>query len=78
MLIFFERLSNRERIFNISKLSVQNSSDKQKGRFQLVNMDAKLEAYMYNKDYQEDTGIGEIESKFKNGKVRKKKKRGKR
>ena len=70
-LVFFERLSNRERILNISRLEVKNSEGKQKGRFQLVDMNAELEAYRYNKDYREDSGIRAIESKFKGGKGRK-------
>ena len=67
-LIFFERLAKRERILNIAELVVTNSSGKQKGRFQTVDLAADLEAYKYNKDYKERSGIKDIESKFNNKK----------
>jgi Tfp pilus assembly protein PilO len=67
-LIFFEKISENERLLNINQISLSNTGSKQRGRFQLINTTALIEAYRYNNDYKEDTGIRELEEGFKNKK----------
>lgn len=49
-LIFFERLAQSERLFNVTSLTIKESAEKQKGRFQLVNLDAVIETFRYNSE----------------------------
>ncbi|MGK0367467.1 MAG: Tfp pilus assembly protein PilO, partial [Thermoproteota archaeon] len=60
-LIFFERLANSERLFNVKKLVLRSEGVKQKGRFTLIQCETVLESYKYNEAHVEDTGIDEIE-----------------
>ena len=55
-LIFFERLGNAARIYNIKSLKLTNSSDSQKGRFQLVNGETVIQAFRLNPDFKVDLG----------------------
>jgi len=51
-LIFFEKLSNSERILNVKYLRIKTSEDGDKrSRFQLVDLTTTVEAYKYNADY---------------------------
>lgn len=63
-LIFFDRLGDSERLFNISNMAIETAKDKQKGRFKLVNLDTHLETFRYNAGFKENRGIQEIESKY--------------
>jgi Tfp pilus assembly protein PilO len=56
-LIFFERLGNADRIYNIKNLKLTNTSDNQKGRFQLVNGESVIQAFRYNPDFKVDLGF---------------------
>ncbi len=63
--VLFERIYNAERLFNIDKVTFsQKGNEFQKGRFHLVEMSTQIESYRYNSDYQENTGIEEIEKKY--------------
>jgi Tfp pilus assembly protein PilO len=64
-LFLLESIGNHERLFNMPLVKVSRSSEQQKGRFQLVNMEMKIDAYRYNPEHKEDTGIKAIEDKFK-------------
>lgn len=66
-LILLERISMVERLLNISKISLKKSKDKQKGRFQLIDVDMIVESYRYNANFKEDRGIREIEAKYSTG-----------
>ena len=65
-MIYFERISNSERLINIQSLNVTPVAEKQKGRFQMLNLTANFESFRYNSSYREDTGIERIEEQFKN------------
>lgn len=56
-LIFFERLGNADRIYNIKNLKLSNSNDTQKGRFQLVNGESVIQAFRFNPDFKVDLGF---------------------
>ena len=53
-LIFFERLGNSARIYNIKSLSFTNSGVLQKGRFQVIGVEASVQAYRFNPDFKVD------------------------
>ena len=63
-LIFFERLGNADRIYNIKSLKLTNSSENQKSRFQLVNAESVIQAFRYNPDFKVDLGFDQPESKI--------------
>lgn len=65
--IFIERLAQAERLFNVKKLQLISSSEPQKGRFHMLDMDAVVETFRYNVDHKEKSGIEEIEAQFKAG-----------
>jgi Tfp pilus assembly protein PilO len=56
-LIFFERLGNADRIYNIKNLKLTNLSDSQKGRFQLVSGESVIQAFRFNPDFKVDLGF---------------------
>jgi hypothetical protein len=66
-LIYFERIANSERLINVQAVKFSTLQEKQKGRFQMLNMSAVLEGFRYNSSYREDTGIDKIEEQFKEG-----------
>jgi Tfp pilus assembly protein PilO len=61
-LIFFERLGNADRIYNIKSLKLTNSSENQKGRFQLVNGESVIQAFRFNPDFKVDLGFDKEET----------------
>lgn len=80
-LIYFERIANSERLINVQSVKFSTLQEKQKGRFQMLSMNAVLEGFRYNSAYKEDTGIEKIEEQFKEGgetggRKKKKKKKG--
>ncbi len=56
-LVFFERIGNADRIYNVKSLKLTNSDKDQKGRFQLVTGDAVIEAFRYNPSFKVDRGF---------------------
>ena len=64
-LVFFEKLAKADRILNVKKLEIMHDQSGQKGRFQVLTLQAVIESYRYNKGYEEKSGIKEIEAKFK-------------
>jgi Tfp pilus assembly protein PilO len=74
ILVLFERIFNAERLFNIDKVVIKQSKEEfQKGRFHTVGIETEIESYRYNTEYQEKSGVAEIEKKF--AKPKKKKRR---
>lgn len=65
-LIFFERLDKGDRLLNVKSVKLETVESEKKGRFQLVKMDYSMEAYRYNPNYKQETGIEEIKEQFKN------------
>lgn len=64
-LILLEKIGNSERILNIHSLKFSKVSEKQKGRFQLIDGELEIESYRHNPKFKEERGIDEIEKKFK-------------
>ena len=46
--VFFERLNQKDRLLNVHFLKMNRSQEKKKGRFQLVEIEALIEAFKYN------------------------------
>lgn len=59
-LVFFERIGNATRIYNIKNLKLVSANDTQRGRFQMVNMEAVIEAFRFNPDFRVDRGFDKI------------------
>lgn len=59
-LVFFERVGNATRIYNVKNLKLIADSDSQRGRFQMINAEAVIEAFRYNPDFKVDRGFDKI------------------
>lgn len=59
-LVFFERVGNATRIYNIKNLKLNADTDSQRGRFQMINAEAVIEAFRYNPDFKVDRGFDKI------------------
>ena len=73
-LILLERIEGFEKLLNISKVSFKEISEKQKGRFQLIDGYVTIEAYRNDPNHKVDRGIDVIEKDFESGKSKKKNK----
>jgi Tfp pilus assembly protein PilO len=56
-LIFFERIGNATRIYNVKSLKLTTNGISRKGRFQLVNGEAVIQAYRFNPSFRVDRGF---------------------
>lgn len=56
-LIFFERIGNADRIYNIKNLKLSTGNEAQKGRFQMVTGEGIIQAFRYNPDFRVDRGF---------------------
>ncbi len=56
-LIFFERIGNADRIYNIKNLKLSKGNESQKGRFQMVTGEGVIQAFRYNPDFRVDRGF---------------------
>lgn len=56
-LVFFERIANSTRIFNVTNLNLKTASDNQRGRFQIISLETTIEAFRYNPDFKVDRGF---------------------
>lgn len=56
-LIFFERIGNASRIYNVPELSMRVLTEGKKGRFQLLEGSATIQAYRYNPSFKVDRGF---------------------
>jgi Tfp pilus assembly protein PilO len=65
-LVFFERVGNATRIYNIKNLKLNADADSQRGRFQMINAEAVIEAFRYNPDFKVDRGFDKITPVGKN------------
>src|SRR5690606_6576315 len=63
-LIFFERIGESTRLFNIRELKFQRSREEQRGRFQLIEVSAIIEAYRYNQNHKESRDIEDIQEQI--------------
>lgn len=56
-LIFFERMGNADRIYNVKNLELSSSQDHNKGRFQIIEGSGVIQAYRYNPEFKVDRGF---------------------
>ena len=56
-LIFFERIGNADRIYNIKKLRLTSGSENQRGRFQMISGEGVIQAFRFNPDFRVDRGF---------------------
>jgi Tfp pilus assembly protein PilO len=56
-LIFFERIGNADRIYNIKELRLTTPNDTAKGRFQIISGEGIIQAFRYNPDFRVDRGF---------------------
>jgi Tfp pilus assembly protein PilO len=57
-LIFFERLGNATRIYNVKSLKLStNGTGPRKGRFQIINGEAVIQAYRFNPQFKVNTNL---------------------
>ncbi len=80
-LILLEKINESSRLMNIDSIALEQKSNKQRGRFQIISGNINVEVYRYNNDHQESSGIKEIEEKYKKktpvrGRRRRKRRRG--
>lgn len=57
-LILIERIGNASRIYNIQTLKLTSSDGAKRGRFQVVNGEATVQAYRYNPEFKVDRTFG--------------------
>lgn len=56
-LIFFERIGNADRIYNIKNLKLTTPNDVQKGRFQMISTEGIIQAFRFNPDFKVERGF---------------------
>jgi Tfp pilus assembly protein PilO len=57
LLIFLERVGNSTRIYNVKSLKFVNQDSSQRGRFQMINADAVIEAFRFNPEFRVERGF---------------------
>lgn len=63
MLIFFERIGNAARIYNVKNFRLTNTEATQRGRFQMISCESSIEAFRFNPDFKVDRGFENTENK---------------
>jgi len=61
-LIFFERIGNATRIYNVRNLKLINTETNQRGRFQLISGEGVVEAFRFNPDFKVDRGFVNLQT----------------
>lgn len=56
-LVFFERIGNADRIYNVRSLKLVNNSEIQRGRFQMISGESVIQAFRQNPDFKVDRGF---------------------
>lgn len=56
-LVFLERVGNASRIYNVHSFKLTTVDAGKRGRFQVVNAEATIQAYRYNPDFKVDRGF---------------------
>ncbi len=54
ILLFFESLSEKDRLYNVRNLKITKSKEKSKGRYQRLDFTCLIEAFRYNPEYSND------------------------
>ena len=60
--IFFERIGNADRIYNVKELKLISSKTAQKGRFPVITMESTVEAFRFNPSFKVDRGFDKIQA----------------
>lgn len=55
--VFFERIGNADRIYNIKNLKLVTGKGVQKGRFPIISMESTVEAFRFNPSFKVDRGF---------------------
>ncbi|WP_412473996.1 type 4a pilus biogenesis protein PilO [Halobacteriovorax sp. YZS-1-1] len=63
-LLLLENISKQERILNVRDISLSKISKINKSRYEIINLSATIESYIYNSNHRESRGIEEIEKKI--------------
>ena len=75
-LILLEKIGEKkDKLMNVGTLEFKKSNVKNKGRYQLIDVDMNLVVYRYNNEFKEDRGIDKIKKDLKNKKVKRKKRK---
>lgn len=56
-LVFFERIGSASRIYNVPELSLRVISESKRGRFQMIEGSASIQAYRYNPGFKVERGF---------------------
>lgn len=67
-LILLENISKQERILNVREINLRKISQVNKSRYEIINLAATIESYIYNSSHRENRGIKEIENELKSKK----------
>lgn len=62
LMIFFERIGNATRIYNVKNLKLVNTEANQRGRFQMISGESVIEAFRFNPDFKVDRGFDKVET----------------
>ncbi|WP_158536801.1 MULTISPECIES: type 4a pilus biogenesis protein PilO [Halobacteriovorax] len=71
-LIFLENISKQERILNVRDINLSKISKTNKSRYEIINLSATIESYVYNAAHRENRGIEEIEREIQEKSKKKK------
>jgi Tfp pilus assembly protein PilO len=61
-MIFFERIGNATRIYNVKSLKLVNADTNNRGRFQLIACESIIEAFRFNPDFKVDRGFDSLQA----------------
>ena len=61
-MIFFERIGNATRIYNVKSLRLVNADTNNRGRFQLIACESIIEAFRFNPDFKVDRGFDSLQA----------------
>lgn len=64
-IILLENIQKQERILNVKNFEMKEIVENVRGRFKVLQLSTEIESYRYNTRYKEESGVQEIEKKFK-------------
>ena len=73
--IFLERINAAERLFNVREFTITAPEEVQRGRFQVVTLNATIDTFKYNSSHKESSGVDDIAEKFEGNKEEKPRRR---
>ncbi|MEH0859939.1 type 4a pilus biogenesis protein PilO [Halobacteriovorax sp. DPLXC-1] len=71
-LLLLENISKQERILNVRDINLSKISKTNKSRYEIINLAATIESYIYNSNHRENRGIEEIERRIEEESSKKK------